>query len=1008
MTKKVLIILMCLSGMFSLNSQAQKTIIHDQPDANYRLAVDLFERQQYGAARQLFEEVISQIDDPNNQTRVSALFYLGVSAANLFNPDAEGLLITFVNQQPEHPQQNMARFQLGNVTYRDNRFRDAARWFSMVRVDRLSQDLHDEYHFKYGYSLFMTNQNALARQLFLKIRNPESHYFPPATYYLGHIAYLERSLTAALESLRKLENDPTFGAVVPYYITHIYYLQQDYDRLISFAVPLLENAAPRRAPEIAKMIGDAWFRKGDFARAIPFLENFARQAPQRVSREDIYQLGFAYFRTGRFQEAIRQFEQVVGGRDALAQNAHYHLAGAYLQTDQKRFARNAFLAALQNNHNSEITQSALFNYAKLSYELDLDPFNQAIEFFQRYITEYPNSGRIPEAYGYLVDIFLSTRNYRDALASLEKVPLATPRLRAAFQRITFNRAVELFNNGNMAQAITHFDLSMRHPENRQLNALALYWRGQALFRQGNYAQSIATMERFLTAPGAVGLDVFNRAHYTIGYSFFNQNNFPRAITSLRRFVDQRGENAQLVNDALLRLADSYFMTTQFPLALETYDRAIRQNALDIDYAIFQKGMVQGAMARHNDKITTLRGIIQNRPQSQYFDDALYETGNTWLVLDNSQQALASFNQLFRQRPNSAFEKSALLKTGLIHFNAQRDNEALEMFRTVVTRYPGSQESQEALGVMRNIYVGMDRVDEFLRFTQGLSFANVTIAQQDSLTFMAAEAHYMRGDCENARRSLTGYLTRFPQGIFALNAHFYLAECDFRANNLQSALSGYAFVISRPRSAFSENALLRSGLIETRIGNHGAALEHFRRLEEIADLPANRLEAQIGQIRALFHLQQFRDCLGLATTLAANARATQELQQEAHLLAGKSAMQLNQPVQARNSLRSAMNLLNNEMAAEAMYNLALIEFQLTNFQQTERMIFDFVNRMSAYDYWLAKTFILLADTYLAMGNLFQARHTLQSIIDNYQGPELRAIAIQKLDEISALERSQQQP
>ncbi|HSV88913.1 MAG TPA: tetratricopeptide repeat protein, partial [Bacteroidales bacterium] len=772
MNKKVLIIIFGLVSIFPLCSKAQRTIIHDQPDANYRLAVDLFEKQQYGAARQLFEKVIGQIDNPNNQTRISAQFYLGVSAANLFNSDAEGLLLTFVNQHPEHPRQNMARFQLGNVTYRDRRFRDASRWFAQVEDDQLSPDIHDEFNFKYGHSLFMTDQNALARQMFSKITDPESHYFAPATYYTGHIAYIEGSLAVALNSFLKLEDDETFGPVVPYYITHIYYLQHDYDRLISFAVPLLENATPRRAPEIAKLIGDAWFRKGNYERAIPYLETFSQQSPQRVSRDDFYQLGFAYFRTNRYQEAIRQFERVTGEKDALAQNAFYHLAGAYLETNQKRFARNAFLAALQNNYNPEITQNALFNYAKLSYELELDPYNQAIEYFQRYINEYSSSPRINEAYGYLVDIFLSTRNYRDALASLEKVPLTTPRLRSAYQRITYNRGVELFNNGNLTEAINHFDLSVRHPENRQLSALALYWRGQALYRQGNYQQATVTMERFLTSPGAVGLQEFNRAHYTIGYSFFNQKNYSAAIASFRRFIAQRGENAQLVNDAILRLSDSYFMTNQFALALENYDRAIRQNALDIEYAIFQKAMVQGAMARHNDKISTLRGLLQSRPQTQFADDALYETASTLLLLDNSQQALAGFNQLMRQHPNSAFEKSALLKSGLIHFNAQRDNEALEMFRTVVSRYPGSQESQEALGVMRNIYVALDRVDEFLRFTQGLGFANVSIAQQDSLTFMAAEAIYMKGDCEAARRSLANYLERFPQGIFALNAHFY--------------------------------------------------------------------------------------------------------------------------------------------------------------------------------------------------------------------------------------------
>jgi len=44
--------------------------------------------------------------------------------------------------------------------------------------------------------------------------------------------------------------------------------------------------------------------------------------------------------------------------------------------------------------------------------------------------------------------------------------------------------------------------------------------------------------------------------------------------------------------------------------------------------------------------------------------------------------------------------------------------------------------------------------------------------------------------------------------------------------------------------------------------------------------------------------------------------------------------------------------------------------------------------------------LLADNYTQKGNLFQARHTLQSIIDNYDGPELASVARKKLEEIES--------
>lgn len=1008
MFKKIFPIVLALVILLPLQGISQQTPVHDNPDATYRLALDLFEKEKFGAARDLFEQVISQIDDPNNEVRISALYYVGVCSAELFNPDAEARLLEFIDRYSSHPQQNMARFQLGNVKYRDRNYRDAARWFASVQVRELKPSMRDEYHFKRGYSHFMTDNNALARQMFGEIRDPASLYFAPATYYTGHMAYTDGSLTTALAAFRKIENDETFGPVVPYYITHILYMQQEYDQLIEYATPLLASANPRRAPEIAKLIGDAWFRKGDFARALPYLETYFNQAPQRVSRDDQYQMGFAYFRLGRFADAIKHFDRVIGGNDALAQNAHYHLAAAYLQTDQKRFARNAFMAAFQNKHDEAIAQDALFNYAKLSFELALDPFNEAIISFQRYIELYPRSPRIEQAYGYLIDIYLSTRNFKDALASIEKVQINTPRLRSAYQRIAYFRGVELFNNGDFAGAVAHFDQSARFPENSTVTAQALYWRGEALYRQDRFADAITTMERFLTSPGAFSLPFFNRANYTIGYSHFKNRNYARAITAFRRFINERGEDNRLVNDATLRIADSHFLLTDYPLALEFYDRAIRLNVADTDYAIFQKGQVQGVMGRFEAKISTMQGLIQRFPQSNYIDDASYEIANTWLVLDNNNQALTFFNQVISQHPNSSHVKSAILKTGLIFFNTNRDEQAIEMFKTVVNRYPGTPESQEALVALRNIYVGLNRVDEFISFSQGLGFANITTAQQDSLTYIAAENRYMQNDCANALRGFTTYLERFPQGIFAIQAHFYRAECELRANNIEAALTGYRFVIGRPKSRFTEDALLRAATIEFRRNNFAAALEHFRRLEEMADLPSNKLLGLTGQMRSQYRLGRFQEATTLAASVLANDKTSREVQQEAHLITGRSAMELNRPAQARASLRTAMQMADNETTAEAMYYLALIEFNAGDYQQSEKLIFEFVNKMSAYDYWLAKTFILLADNYLAIGNVFQAKHTLQSIIDNYQGPELRDVAIRKLDAILEQERLQSQP
>ncbi len=69
-------------------------------------------------------------------------------------------------------------------------------------------------------------------------------------------------------------------------------------------------------------------------------------------------------------------------------------------------------------------------------------------------------------------------------------------------------------------------------------------------------------------------------------------------------------------------------------------------------------------------------------------------------------------------------------------------------------------------------------------------------------------------------------------------------------------------------------------------------------------------------------------------------------------------------------------------------------------------FEFIDEFSSYDYWLAKSFILLADIYTITGDLFQAKQTLQSIIDNYEGAELVKVAYEKQNIIFEMEKAEE--
>ena len=78
--------------------------------------------------------------------------------------------------------------------------------------------------------------------------------------------------------------------------------------------------------------------------------------------------------------------------------------------------------------------------------------------------------------------------------------------------------------------------------------------------------------------------------------------------------------------------------------------------------------------------------------------------------------------------------------------------------------------------------------------------------------------------------------------------------------------------------------------------------------------------------------------------------------------------------------------------------AYINYLTERYTASENGIFELSENYASHDYWVAKGFLLLADVYLANDNVFQAKETLKSIIENYTGPELGEVAVQKLNEL----------
>ena len=80
-------------------SFAQHTEFYTEADRDYKTAYELFIKEKYGAAIELFD-TYSTSSKGTLPYKINAAYYSAVSSFELFNPDAESKLQTFIEKYP--------------------------------------------------------------------------------------------------------------------------------------------------------------------------------------------------------------------------------------------------------------------------------------------------------------------------------------------------------------------------------------------------------------------------------------------------------------------------------------------------------------------------------------------------------------------------------------------------------------------------------------------------------------------------------------------------------------------------------------------------------------------------------------------------------------------------------------------------------------------------------------------------------------------------------------------
>lgn len=993
------IVLLTLASQWST---AQQTAIYKDDQATFKQGLHFFEQQLFGKAQEEFDKVVAQkhtFSDKDVPSYIlQAELYAGLSALYLEQPDAEKRLLYFIEQHEPNPVAGQARLAIGDYYYNQKDYDLAIKYLSTVSKSDLTNDEIVALEFKLGYANFVNKKFAKAQKYFNNTKETKTEYYYPSNYYSGIIAFYDKDYEEAIKGFERADKSSRYSKVIPVYLTQIYFAKGDYDKVIAYGEPIVDDNSIRERQMVEQLLGQAYFEKGMYVKALPRLENYVSKTP-KVSKESMYQLAYTQYKTGNFDDAIGNFEELNSLNSKLGQSALYYMADALLKSNKKSPARQAFQRASQMNFDKKMQEDALVNFAKLSYELGFD--EEAIRTLQQI-----NSGSsyYGEAQNLMSKLLLNTKDYDNALEIVRKLNPTEPKLKETWQKLAYFRGLQYFNESNFPQALKLFDESLARPYNAETTALSYFWKAESYYKLEQYDASIQEYLNFETnakkAPQLPANSSLGVGYYGLGYDYIKKDNYNLGAKFFKQATDYIEPKLKSINDkyvtdfvypdALLRAGDCNLYLRNDIAALPFYDKIINNHYPNEDYAMYQKSMIKGLQNKVFEQVALLDKLVELFPQSLYADDATYTKGNTLLNNDKRTLAIEAYQYLINNYPNSDKANAARLKLGLIAYSSGREEEALNYYKAVFRADPQSEEAQDALVAIKEIYISGGNPDGYFDFVNTVQGFNLGDYEKDSLLYKAAEIKFENRDLEGAISAYDKYLQRFPSGINSVKAHFYKGESLFDLKRYPEALVDYDYVSNQGSTAYAETANHRAANItyyNEAARNFKSAEKYYDRLEKMASTQELLFEAQQIGLRASYFANNLAVVPAKADKLMQNARTTPADHAEANYFKGKALLEQKNYPGALVAFNKNIELSGDDSrAAESRYWRAYITYKNRELDKAMDMCFQINKEVPNHTYWVVKAFILLADIYAEKDNLFQAKATLQSIVDNYKGDQ----------------------
>ena len=952
-------IFMCIG----LNANAQ----------DMREALKLYDNGMYSRARVYFDDTASEthMADPEGYAVLCDVIQ------NV--PGYRRSMASFLAENPQSPLISRIRYAHALNLFDNQDFSGASDEFSQINPKHLDKGQRAEFTFKKAYCLLENGNVSEALNGFKDVEAmPASDYTAPSRYVIGYINYDLKHFKEALNWFEKSVKDSRFADLSAYYMIECRFMLSDYAYVTANGEDMYAKVPQERKPQLARIISESWLVLGDAERARKYMELNAKEGGQPSGRADWFYRGSVLYAVNDYRGAIDSYSMMGERTDSIGQIANYQLGYCFIQTKNKVAALDAFKAASRFSYDGNIEEDAYFNYAKLAFDLNNDS-----SVFYDYLARYSDRTKGERIYSYIAVAALHDRDYAGAVEAYDKIDYLDGHMRSNYMKANYLRAEQLIRRGSYRKAVPCLKAAAYYSERgSRFYQLARFWLAESYYRDDQYAASREIFRDLYNTSALYGREESSLITYSIAYTYYKEGNYQLAMKWFDEYLS--ADSVRYRKDALERKGDCHFISKQYKQASGAYDLVLK-SYFDVNdiYPYYQSALSYGLDNDVDKKIQLLSNVLEASPESEFYPEALYELGRSYAVKEDDENAFMCFNRIAESVKDSTFVAKSYIEMGAISRNQSQFNEALGYYKTVVEQMPLSGYAEDALMAIESIYQTRNEPEEYIAYIESIGKgATKTADEREVMIFNSAEQIFLSENYNKALVSLQAYLDKYPDGQFTYKADFYMAEAYKNLGKKEQACDCYKKVISDGEGSFVELSMLNLANISFGLERWEEAYGGYMSLYNSARLENNTFVALTGMMRSAFRAHDWANAVQKADMLMADSRSDADLKREAEYVKAKSYLATSRRDAALEILENLACNLNDAYGAEAAYILILDGYDRGEFKEVENMVYAFADSGSQQTYWVARSFIVLGDSFVERGDIRQAEATYESILEGY--------------------------